>query len=52
MIESQTITNSLLRLIESAAAPKSPVVFLPYHQIFAVLISADEISLDEGAFGV
>ncbi len=51
-IESQKITNWLLRRKGLASAPKTLVLFLPYHQITFVMSALDVPSLSESAFGV
>jgi hypothetical protein len=51
-IESQEVTNALLRVVGSATSPQTPVLFLPYHEIGGVLVSVEQTALDEKAFGV
>jgi hypothetical protein len=51
-IESQVVTNALLQSIGMATAPKTPVLFVPYHEMKGILASVDQTALDEKAFGV
>jgi hypothetical protein len=51
-IQSQELTTMLLRSSGVATHPKTPVIFVPYHQIFLAAASTDEVALDEKAFGV
>lgn len=51
-VESQEITNNLLRHLGVPAAPKTLVFFLPYHEIAFAISSTEAPSLDEKAFGV
>lgn len=51
-IESQTLTNTLLATLGASAISKTPVTFLPYHQITCFVSSVDVMALNEKAFGV
>jgi hypothetical protein len=51
-IESQAITNALLQAGGVATAPNTLVIFLPYHEVSAILTAIPVPSLDEKAFGV
>lgn len=51
-VESQPLTNMILQLSDSPAAPKTAVFFLPFSTIGSVASSLDEMSLGEKAFGV
>ena len=51
-IESQHTTNQLLRFLGVQTAPKTLVIFFPYHEVAFVLSRLDVPSLDEKAFGV
>ena len=51
-IESQDLTNLFLQSSGVATAPKTPLFFLPYHQVSLVVGTLDAPALDEKAFGV
>ncbi len=51
-VESQKLTNQFLQKIGSPAAPRTAVLFLPFHEIRLVLSSVDVPALGEKAFGV
>jgi hypothetical protein len=51
-VESQEVINAILSDANTPTAPKTPVVFLPYHRLSLVLSSIDVPSLNEKAFGV
>jgi hypothetical protein len=51
-IESQSFTQALLHAINEQATPRTPVFFLPYHEIAVAIASIDVPGLDEKAFGV
>ena len=51
-IESQTLTNSILQTLGIPSAPKTLVLFVPFHQILGGVAGAEGPSLDEKAFGV
>lgn len=51
-VESQVLTEQLLSMFGVPTAPKTPVFFLPFHQIAFVLGYADAPALSETAFGV
>ena len=49
-IESQEFTNAVLGAAGVASATRTPVMFLPYHEISYALTSIQEPCLDEKAF--
>jgi hypothetical protein len=51
-IESQAITNAVPQTFEVASSPRTPVFFLPYHEIAVVFHYLPERALDEKAFGL
>lgn len=51
-IESQTFTEFILTQLHTATAPKTLILFLPWHQVSVILGSADGPSLSEKAFGL
>jgi hypothetical protein len=51
-VESQELTNAVLQTLGVAAAPKTLVMFFPYHEIYVITTAIDGPSLDEKAFGV
>ena len=51
-VESQKFTNQLLQGLGAQSFPRTPVFFLPYHQIAVAMSSVDGPALDEKAFGV
>ena len=51
-IESQSVTEMALGISNAQAAPKTLVLFLPWHQITVILSSADYPSLSEIELGV
>ena len=51
-LESQAFIDALLEQMGVQAAPKTPVVFVPYHQIVFVLGFSDAPSFSEKALGV
>ena len=51
-LESQETTNLLLQKLGYASSSKTPIFFLPFHQIAFVMASVPGVSLDEKAFGV
>ena len=51
-IKNQKLTNRLLRAFNVPSAERTPTVFVPYHKIQLALWYADELALEEKAFGV
>jgi hypothetical protein len=51
-IQSQVLTNAVLDFFGASSAGKTPIFFLPYHEIICVVTTIDEIALGEKAFGV
>lgn len=51
-IESQTITNNLLKSLNQATWLGSPALFLPYHAIRLGVGKLDVPALNEKAFGL
>ena len=51
-IECQEITNRVLQMAGAPSAPRTIVVFLPYHSIGEVAHFVDGPSLNEKSFGV
>lgn len=51
-VESQDITNRILQTVGVTSATRTPIVFLPYHQISLAMTSIPETALDEKAFGL
>ncbi|MDQ2950353.1 MAG: hypothetical protein M3Y27_31175 [Acidobacteriota bacterium] len=51
-IQSQQIMTDLLRAAGVATSPRTLVIFLPFHEISAILCATDEVGLDEKAFGL
>lgn len=51
-VESQDATNAILKRFNVATAPKTPVFFLPYHEIAFAIAGLDKVSLDEKSFGL
>jgi hypothetical protein len=51
-IESHEFTQGLMKLLKVQAAPKTAILFIPFHQITLIMASHDSPSLREEAFGV
>ncbi len=51
-IESQGLTNEVLETMGLSSAPRTLVLFLPYHEIGYVLKTIPGAALNEKAFGV
>jgi hypothetical protein len=51
-VESQLVTAALLRSVGMAASLKTPVLFIPHHEIKGVLVTVDQTALDEKALGL
>jgi hypothetical protein len=51
-IQSQTFTNAVLQTLGEASAPKTMVLFVPYHGIALAFSSIEERALNEKAFDV
>lgn len=51
-IESHKLTQGLMKVVKAQAAPKTPIFFIPFHQINFIMASLDSPSLREEAFGV
>lgn len=51
-IESQALTNDILRALGVPASPKTLVFFLPYHEITFAMVGVPGVALDEKSFGV
>jgi len=51
-IESQEFVNAMLHAIKAPVAPKTPVFFVPFHEIATAIASIPGPALDEKAFGV
>lgn len=52
LIESETLTNTMLRSLKQASLPVTPLFFFPYHEITFALVKGGEVALDEKAFGL
>jgi hypothetical protein len=50
--ESQKLTDVLLGAMKQVAANKTPIFFLPWHQIRFLIDSVEKTALHEKAFGV
>lgn len=46
-IESQELTNQILQNAGASSAPRTPIVFLPYHAISQAVHFVDEPALNE-----
>jgi hypothetical protein len=51
-VESNELTQLMLAKISRHASSKTPIFFVPFHQIQFLLHSTEQISLSEKAFGV
>jgi hypothetical protein len=51
-VESQDATNMMLGKLNLQAAPKTAVLFIPYHQIVVGFSSIDSPALSEESFGM
>jgi len=51
-VESQNLANDFLSQAGASTAPKTTIVFFPYHEISYVFGSLDSPSLSEKSFGV
>ena len=51
-IESQDLTNQLMRKFRLSSSRTTPVVFVPFANIDFILGSLDSLSLSEPAFGI
>jgi hypothetical protein len=51
-LEIQQLTNHVLESIKAASAPKTPVFFVPFHEIAVAILAASQPSLNEKAFGL
>jgi hypothetical protein len=51
-VESQELTNVLLKAAGRQTASRTPIVFLPYSEIALLVTSVEGASLSEKAFGL
>ncbi len=51
-IESQPITNAILTGLRQPVGTKTPVWFVPWHQVTLIMDSLDQVALSEKAFGL
>lgn len=51
-IENQGITNAILQAAGVATGPRTPIFFLPWHEIATIFHYLPQQALDEKAFGV
>jgi hypothetical protein len=51
-IESQALTDQMLKAIGQQVGQRTPIFFLPFHQIMLAWTVIDQPSLSESAFGV
>ena len=51
-VESQALTNVMLDQLKQVSSSKTPLFFLPFHQILFLIQSTEKTSLSEKAFGV
>ncbi len=51
-VESQAFINAMLSKLGAQAAPRTPLFFLPYHQIKFAISPVDSPALSEKSFGV
>lgn len=50
-IESQELINKVFSAVNEAASERTPLFFLPYHQIAFAIAPIDGLALNERAFG-
>ena len=51
-VQSDELTAGVLKLLQVASAPRTPVLFLPFHEISIAISSIPDVALDEKAFGL
>jgi hypothetical protein len=51
-VESQTLTNLVLKSIKQASAPRTPIFFVPFSQITMAWQAIEQTSLSEPSFDV
>jgi hypothetical protein len=51
-IQSQEVINVMLQIVGQTSAERTPVIFVPYHEIAVAMSSIEGLSLDEKAFGL
>jgi hypothetical protein len=51
-VESKELTQKTMENLKIQAVERTPVIFLPYHQIYVVIAHADSVALSESAFGI
>jgi hypothetical protein len=51
-IESQALTNAMIKAAGLQDPSKTPVFFLPFSQIVLLMTSVEGMSVSEGAFGI
>jgi hypothetical protein len=51
-VESQVLTDMILKAIGQQTGKRTPIFFLPFHQITFAWTTLDQPSLSESAFGV
>lgn len=49
-LESENLTQTMLRSLKMAASSRTPIFFVPYHEIRVLIQGTDKVSLSEEAF--
>ena len=51
-VESPTLTTVMLTQLKQASSSKTPLFFVPFHEIKFLIQSTEKVSLSEKAFGL
>jgi hypothetical protein len=51
-IQNQNVVNAMLQAVGQPSAEKTPVIFLPFHEIAIAIATVEGLALDEKAFGL
>lgn len=51
-VENNELIQETMKNLKKQALEKTPIIFLPYHQIHVVIVQADSVALSESSFGV
>jgi hypothetical protein len=52
LIEAQQATEFVLEMLKKNVAPRTPLMFFPYHEIVSIIVPMDSPAISEKGFGV
>ena len=51
-IESQALTQTMLKAVKQSSSSKTPLFFVPFHEIKFLIQGTEKLALSEKAFGL